>query len=258
MKYTLLEAVQLILSAMDSDSVDSIHDTIESEQVALILKSVYYDCASDIGLNENKGLFQLEASGDSALPVYMTIPDNVTKVETIRYNIYDPALDDTTNANWSMLEPVDFDYFLGSMNQKHNDDSGDSAQMSFEFNGQTFDIMYATDRQPRCFTTLNNRIVIFDAINTSIDTTLQKAKTMCTGYTWPVFEMDDTFVPNLDPTQFSYYLNFAKTRAFAELKQSQNQESASTARRQKIIIQKRKDRTPDQPAILRGPRYGRK
>ncbi len=41
MKYTLLEIVQEILSDMDSDEVNSIDDTTESEQVATIVKSTY-------------------------------------------------------------------------------------------------------------------------------------------------------------------------------------------------------------------------
>lgn len=257
MIYTVLEAVQLILSAMDSDEVNSINDTIESKQIALMLKSVYYDCASDIGLNENKGLFQLNASGDSNLPVYMTLPDQVTKVETIRYDVYDPDVDPTTNSNYRMLEPVDFDDFLTRRTSAH-DETEDVAQMTFSFNGQDFNIMYGINRHPTCYTTLNNRIVLFDSVLSTLDTTLQASKTLCTGYTYPTFEMEDNFVPNLDPTQFSYFLNFAKTRAFGELKQTQNSESAGVARRQKIIIQKRKDRTPDGSPILAAPRYGRK
>lgn len=257
MIYTLLESVQLILSAMDSDAVNSINDTIESQQVALLLKSVYYDCASDIQLIENKGLFQLAASGDSGLPVYMTIPQGVTKVETIRYDCYDPDVDQTTNANYRMLEPVDFDCFVDRMTNYHNETT-DVQQMSFEMDGQTFNIMYRTDTHPHCFTTINNRIVLFDSVLLSLDTTLQASKTMCTGYTYPDFLMEDTFTPNLDPTQFSYYINKAKVRAFAELKQTQNSEAAGEARRQKVMVQKRKDRTPDHPPIYNAPKFGRR
>ena len=41
MKYTLLEIVQEILSDMDSDEVNSIDDTVESQQVASIVRSAY-------------------------------------------------------------------------------------------------------------------------------------------------------------------------------------------------------------------------
>ena len=41
MKYTLLAIVQEILSDMDSDEVNSIDDTVESQQVASIVRSAY-------------------------------------------------------------------------------------------------------------------------------------------------------------------------------------------------------------------------
>lgn len=257
MIYTVLEAVQLILSSMDSDAVNSINDTIESQQVALLLKSVYYDCASDLALNENKGLFQLNASGDGALPTYMSLPSGVTKCESIRYDYNDPAIDATSNSNYQMLTPLDFDEFIDMVTGYHNETTNWS-QMTFDFDGQSFNVMYRTDRHPVYYTTLNNRIVLFDSVDISLDTTLQKSKTMCVGYTYPDFDLDDTFVPNLDPTQFSYFINRAKARAFAELKQTQNQEASGEARRQKIIVQKRKDRMPDKAPILSAPRYGRK
>ena len=40
---TLLEIVQDILSDMDSDEVNSINDSVESLQVAQIVKTAYYN-----------------------------------------------------------------------------------------------------------------------------------------------------------------------------------------------------------------------
>ena len=42
-KLTLLDMVQRTLSSMDSDTVNSFDDTIESEQVAYIIRDVYFD-----------------------------------------------------------------------------------------------------------------------------------------------------------------------------------------------------------------------
>src|SRR5574341_1111413 len=86
MRYTLLEMVQLILSAMDSDEVNSISDTVESNQVALLLKSVFYDLATELRLPEHEALFELNASGDNAQPTLMTVPTEVVRVKTISYN----------------------------------------------------------------------------------------------------------------------------------------------------------------------------
>ena len=78
MRYTLLEMTQLILSAMDSDEVNSISDTTESLQVANMARSVFYDMCVDMNFPCYETLLQLEASGDSAKPVLMTMPSTLT------------------------------------------------------------------------------------------------------------------------------------------------------------------------------------
>src|SRR5882672_472594 len=86
MKYSLLELTQNILSRLDSDEVNSISDTTESQQVAKIVRNTYFNIMSRANLPENKTLFQLTASGDNALPVYMIRPDTVSRIEWIKYN----------------------------------------------------------------------------------------------------------------------------------------------------------------------------
>ena len=84
MKYTLNEMVKIIMSAMDSDEINSIDDTIESTQVALLIKGVFFDIATDIGLPEHETLFELTESGTSLQPTLMTLPERVTRVNWIK------------------------------------------------------------------------------------------------------------------------------------------------------------------------------
>lgn len=255
MRYTLLEMVQLILSAMDSEEVNSISDTVESDQVANLLKSVYYDIATDLELPEHETLFQLTASGNNALPCLMTVPSTVTKVRTIRYNTADSG---DTYPNWTELEYKPFqDFLVDQQSLRENTDGVGSQQVTL--NGSTYEILFRDDKQPQYFTTADDQQFFFDSYDSTIDTTLQASKTMCSGSVYPTFTLTDNFAPDLDPTQFSYFINRAKVRAFNELKQQANQEAAGEARRQKIIVQKRKRKTPDLPEIYRlGSRFGRK
>lgn len=255
MRYSLLEAVQLILSSMDSDEVNSISDTVESNQVALILKSVYYDIATDVGLTEHDTLVELNASLDPTKPVLMTVPTNVVNISSIRYDVREDG-DEYADYRYLIYRPFD-EFYQYQTNLRVEDNS--VAEMSITLHGEDFPFMYMTDRNPQYYTSIGENWVIFDAIDTSVDLTLQKSKTLCTATIYPPFTLEDNFVPQLDPTQFSYWINKAKTRAFNELKQQINQESAAEARRQKVIVQKRQDRTPDQPAIYKTlTRYGRK
>lgn len=254
MRQTLLEMVQAILAAMDSDEVNSINDTVESSQVALLIKNVYYDIAVDLDLKEHNTVFELEASGSSARPTYMTLPTNVTRLDTIKYNNMEAS---DTYSDYKGVSFMPFAEFLDAQNVLR-EQSSNVGQMSFVLDGLTFEVMYATDKQPEWYTQLKENVLLFDSYDRTLDTTLQKSKTLCEGAVYPVFSLADTFTPDLDPTQFSYLLNRAKVRAFNELKQAQNQEAASETRRQKIIVQKRKHRVPRESYFDTAPKFGRK
>lgn len=253
MRYTLLEMVQLILAAMDSDEVNSISDTVESNQVSLLLKSVFYDLATELGLPEHDGLFELDASGDNTQPTLMTVPSNVVRVDRILYN-NKTATD--TYSNYVECCYVTFDEFLKRQTSLKSQ-TANVGEMSFTLNSETFEVMYWDDRFPTFFTSVDDYTILFDAYDSSLDTTLQKSKTLCYGSVYPTFSLSDSFEPDLDPDQFSYYINRAKVRAFAELKQAPNQEAASETRNQKIRGQRSRRRVPNLTEQQKLPNYGK-
>lgn len=254
MKRTLLEMTQEILSAMESDEVNSITDTVESNAVALLIKGVYYDICTEMNLFSNNSLFELNASGDILQPTLMTIPSNVMNVDWVEYDVQE---DGDTYPDWQRITFVPLDEFLCRQNALRNDTSN-VGEITFTLHGETFQTMYNSDRRPHSYTCVDDYTLLFDAYNSDLDTTLVKNKTRCSGAMIPVFTMSDTFTPDFNAQQFSYFFNKAKTRAFAELKQAPNQESAGEARNQKIILQKRKRTSENTPEVLRvGARYGR-
>lgn len=255
-KQTLLELTQGILLAMDSDEVNSISDTTESSDVASILREVYYDIAVELELEAHETLFELEESGDSSQPTLMYLPDEVSELSWIKYNNQET---DDTNSVYKDVDYSDFDTFF--TNQLSLVENSNASEMTFYMGeeDEEFEMMYWTDRFPSKYTAIGNKLLLFDAINTDYDTTLQKSKTMCGGLVYPTFTLEDTFIPDLDASQFPYYRNRAKVRAFAEKKQAQNQEAASEARNQKVMMQKRKNRINEGAALLNmSARYGRK
>lgn len=257
MKQTLLEMVQAILSAMDSDEVNSISDTVESNQVALLIKNVYYDVAIDLGLPEHEGLIELNASLDSSKPVLMYVPSNVLRIKSIMYDTRGETGDDiTTLPKWKELKYVPLpDFIMITQNLRSGDDTISSLQV--DSGTDNFSFIYRNDTMPTYYTSYNDHTLVFDSYDKNVDTTLQKSKTMCMGSRYSSFEMRDDFIPDIDATQFPYFINRAKVRAFAEIKQQPNQEAASEARNQKIRSQKNRDRTPVLTDFQKRPNYGR-
>lgn len=255
MIYSHLEAVQLILSAMDSDEVNSISDTVESNQVSLLLKSVYYDIATEIGLPEHEDIFQLNASVDSTKPNVMYTPNNVVKVRKIYYdNREDVLTDPKNNVEVSLVKADEFIRIINGATDFYTETL--SVPNSID---DPVELAYNNTAFPQYCTTFDDRTFIFDSFNASIDDTLKKSRTTCLGLIYPEYLLEDSFVPDLNPGQFSYFINKAKVRAFAELKQASNQEASSEARRQKIVLQKKKYSSPNKlNALSNLPYYGRK
>ncbi len=254
MRYTLLELTQLILSSMDGDEVSAIADTVESVQVTTILKNVFYDMATELDLPEHETLFELVASADNDLPALMTIPSDVTKLNWIKYN---RVLAADTKANWHPVKYITLDEMVDYSNGLR-DTTSNVSTMSVSMNSETHDFHIRTDQAPEFYTTADDFTLIFNSYSTlDEDNTLQASKTMCHGAVYPIFTISDSFAPDLDPTQFAYFIQKAKVRAFFEMKQLPHQEAAHEARRQLIGLQKKQRRTETQSGLQQTVRYGR-
>lgn len=91
MKMTLLDMTQSILSSLGSDQVNSIGDTVESNQIAEILRTTYYNMLGRYDLPEHERLIQLNSSGSNAQPTLMLKPTGIHRIEAIKYFDSNPA-----------------------------------------------------------------------------------------------------------------------------------------------------------------------
>ena len=191
MKYSLLEMVQILLSALDSDEVNSITDSVESYQVALLLRSCFYDLAVELNLPEHDTLFELNASGDNTKPTLMTIPSNVASVHKIMYDMKDSGdtYQDHVEVNYKPM-----DQFLPIV-ESLREETTNIGTMDITMNGEVFPFLYASDKDPDYYTTADDNQLIFDSYDSTVDTTLQKSKTLCFGKVYPTFTLANTFTP---------------------------------------------------------------
>lgn len=234
MKYTNLELVKSILSSMDSDEVNSVSDTVESQQVLEILRTVYDDIISRGGLQSNKTLFNLMPSNDTTKPTLMYKPEIMDRIEWIKYNRVKNEDVDPIWEEMRFLPPGDFIEYI------HNFNPSQSGVGSFDYvaEGSVVTFAYKTDSSPQYYTTIDDTIMVFDSYDSTVSTTLEASKTLAYGPRRTTFEYTDDFIPPLQPNQYALLLNEAKSLAWAELKQTGHAKAEQAAKRNWTHLQK--------------------
>ena len=243
------------MSAMDSDEVNDIGDTVESQQVVDIIETVFNEFASEYHFPEHHSLFQLEATGSST-PTVLTRPSNAVDIDWFRYN---HQLTSENNTDYYELIPIGLEEFIRRMDG-YDVDQSNVEQFTFTTDeGQGFTFTVRNDIMPTYFTVIRDKHFLCDAYDSDEETNLQKSKTMCFGKLEPTFTRSNTFVPPFDESVFSAFYNEAKSQCINDLKQTLNQKTEIKARRGQIRINKnRHDFTVSSGYKNQSPNFGRK
>jgi hypothetical protein len=253
MRYTLLELTQRILEALESDEVDSIADTEEAYTVANIIKECYFEIVGRVDLPEKEDIYQLEASGDSLKPTFMSLPEFAIDLKKLKYNDVE-----TSDPSWYDIKYLKLDDFI-NMNSSIDLDGDNTGSMEIlNSQSQTFTFKFYNDRLPTYYTSFNDRDLIFDSYDVSVNATLVGAKTMCWGTIVPTFTMSDNYTPDIDPRQFQLLLQAAKAQAYVEIKQIENPKAEKKERRNEILAQRNKNAIDRRTGSQKYRRFGRK
>ena len=236
MKYTYLELVQTIGSSLGSDEINSISDSVESLQIADIVKTTYFDIINRSNLPSHYSLTTLEPSNDITKPILMTVPNTVEEIKWIKYNCVEETSDPV---NMQVIAYMSLESYLNSMDML---DTTESNVSSFNITSgtDTFTIYYENDRPPSFYTTFDNNTILFDSYKSTVETTLQKSNSLCYSKLVIPFTLTDSFIPDLDDEQFPLLINEAKTLAWLELKQSPHPIADRNSKRNWTSIQKNK------------------
>lgn len=248
MKRTLLDIVQEILSDMDSDEVDSIADTVESEQIATIVKSTYYAMVSNRLWPHLRRSIQINASGDVAKPTHMTIQDEIKELSFINYNKAKASDVDKKYEPITYLQP---DQFI----HKTNQEKSSQANVLTVVDSGGIDILVRNDKAPTYFTSFDDKTLIFDSFDSTVDTTLQNSKVQAQAYVVPSWTHDDTFIPDLPDDAFIALVEEAKSRASMRLKQVPDQKAEQESTRQNRWLARKARRVA---GGIQYPNFGRK
>lgn len=212
MKLTLLDITQDILNDLDSDEVNSIDDTIESLQVAQIVKSSYLALMSKRNWPHLRRAIQLEASTLTSRPTHMVLNDEVKELTLVNY---DKQQDGDANKNYLPVKFLEVDDFLRLSNLRRS--SNDNVLTVLDDSG--IELLILNDTAPTYYTTFNDTTLVFDSFDVAVDSTLQSNKVQAQGYINPTWVMSDTHIPDLPAEAFQALQEEAKSRASIKLRQ---------------------------------------
>lgn len=209
---SLLTIVQSILSSMDSDAVQHIGDTAESEQVALLVEEQFNKIATYQRVPQFEQLTQLLGLSDSDRATVMKIPDRATDIADVRYR---HTKSDGTEV-FRTVEHVMKSNFLDAQLSMNTENIG------VNILDGNIRVPYRTDRTPTCWTTFDDEHLVFDSIDQDVDNTLHNDSSLVLAYIVPEFKLEDDFLIPLPDKMINQLLDNCKETAFYEQKQSNN------------------------------------
>lgn len=248
MKLTLLEITQDILNDMDSDEVNSIDDTFESQQVAQIVKSTYLAMMSNRNWPHQRKLLSLEALGNDDLPTHVKVQDPIKEMISVNYN---KAKDGETRRKYQPVTWIDPDDFLRHMNRRNNDE--DNIDIIIDPSG--VELLIRNDMAPTYYTSFDDDMIVFDSYDKDADDTIQESKIQARAYVMNGWVHEDDAIPDLPDEAFTALIEEAKSRAMYKLKQTADSKAEQESRRQQAWLARKDWRIN---GGIRYPDYGRR
>lgn len=225
MKLTLLEITQEILSDMDSDNVNSIMDTMESEQVATIVKSTFFSMIATRDWPHLKQTVQVVPFSNDAYPTHMKVQDSIKRLVFLNYNC---AKIDNPRKYYQPMHWHEPEDFLRITNAQNTDD--ESVDVIVDPTG--VELLIRNDRNPSYFTSFDDQTLVFNSYNKDIEDTLQESKVQAYAYVTPDWSQTDEHIPDLPEEAFPALVEEAKSRSMFRLKQMNDVKAEGEARRQ--------------------------
>jgi hypothetical protein len=251
-KDTLLDIVQGILSEADGDEVNSISDTVESDQAARIVRDEFNTISDDFDLKTSETLKQLEAT-TSATPTQMTRPEGFHSIEWVRY---DRKLTAGGDARYETVTYRDPDSFLALCDSRT---ASDTDVESYALGVSGHNLLIKNDQAPQYWTILEGYDdIIFDSYDSSLETNLQASKTLARGVQRPTLTLADASIPDLPQNLMGLLKNRARSFFWDIYKDGATPGIARKERHSEVRSQRKKYVTKKLQQERTGPNYGRK
>lgn len=248
MKRDLLDMVQEIQSDLDLDEVESIDDTMESEQIVIILKATYYSMISNRNWPHLRRSIQIEPYSDTARPTHMKIQDEIKELCFLNYN---KATATDTRKKYEVVKYLQPDEFIHKTNQ--NDNSQPNVTTVTDPGG--IELFVRNDTAPTYYTSFDDSTLVFDSYDSGVDSSLQESKVQAQAYVIPSWSSSDSFIPDLPDDAFTALVEEAKSRASLRLRQVADQKAEQESGRQNRWLARKARRVA---GGIQYPDWGRK
>tara|TARA_R110002020_G_scaffold245614_1_gene459334 strand:- start:3326 stop:4069 length:744 start_codon:yes stop_codon:yes gene_type:complete len=247
MKRNLLDMVQEIQSDLDLDEIESIDDTMESEQIVVILKATYYSMMSNRNWPHLRRSIQIEPYSDVTKPTHMKIQDEIKELCFLNYN---KANASDTRKKYEGIKYLQPDEFIHKTNQ--NDDSQPTVTTVQDPGG--VELFVRNDRAPTYYTSFDDSTLVFDSYDSGVDSSLQQSKVQAQAYVIPAWTSSDTFIPDLPDDAFTALVEEAKSRSSLRLRQVADQKAEQESGKQNRWLARKARRVS---GGIQYPNYGR-
>ena len=250
-KITLLEIVQQILSDSDGDDVNSITDTIESDQCARVVRDTFQFTVDNKDLQHTKTLKNLTATSGTT-PNVMTRPAGFHSIEWIRY---DKKLTAGGDQKLELVDYVDPDTFVSRVASRTTSDSNVTAVTLST--GLVLPII--NDQAPTYYTVMDESSdeLVFDSYDSDLETNLQASKSMAYGTQKPSLTLSDSATMGLPEHLEQLIITEARAMYFDLYKDGVTSEIDRRRRRQEVRSQRQRNIIKNTDNDNR-PDYGRK
>ncbi len=230
-KENLLQIVQDILSDADSDAVNSISATVESEQCARVVRTIFNQIQDGTDISYKEGIVELDATSP-ATPNIMLRPAGFYDIEWVRYNIKVETSDPNKYENIRYQEANEFIDWTSS--RSSDDPTIESVTLE-----SGYEMLVRNDAQPTFWTWLEGPDhLIFDAYDRNLDSNLQASKSLAYGKTKPTLALTDLSVPDLPEHLFNQLKFQARALYFDLYKDGATREIDKLSRRSEVRVQR--------------------
>lgn len=253
-KMTLLEMTQNILSAMNSDEVNSITDTVESQQVADEIKNTYLELYSNRDIPEMEGLIMLDWTGDVDRPNTLQLPGDTTRIKWLKYLDYR-----VTNPTYKTLTYLNPEEFLHRVIELGTSDFSSYLTVPL-LSGTPNLYTIQANKAPDYYTIFEaDAVIVTDSVDLFYESHLTGANSLAWGFQDVSFDLTDDFIAPIPAQLFPHFLAEAKSACFINIKEVANSKEEQRARRQLIRSQIRLNSTNEERrGVFDGTDYSRK